>query len=351
MDELNKDKRREVIGAFYKANREKGKSFTVNHFKSMNIGKSTTYRIIERVDNNLSLKRAKGQGRKAVKMHKNKIENFVAFIDGRIGVTQRKVAKKFKISQTYVAKLIKFYRMKRWKRKTRPKVTEKQKILQKIRLNKMRRTIAKPSTKVQIVIDDESYFPIEDKKCSRNDSFYAFDIENVDPNVKYKNVGKFTTKLLVWIAFSSRGFAKPFFMRSRGAINAKTYSKRCIIKRLVPFLREKHSDNNYLFWPDLASSHYANETLKTFNEHNVKFVPKDMNPPNVPQLRPIEDLWAQIKRKVYENDWSTDSIPKLKRRIRKKLKEFSLSMCQSYMRDILTRIRVAADQGVESLIH
>ncbi len=251
----------------------------------------------------------------------------------------------------YVAKLIKFYRMRRWKRKTRPKVSEKQKILQKIRLNKMRRTIAKPSSKVQIVIDDESYFTIEDKKCSRNDSFYAFDIENVDPNVKFKNVGKFTAKLLVWIAFSSRGFAKAFFMRSRGAINAKTYSKYCIIKRLVPFLREKHSDNNYLFWPDLASSHYTKEKLETFKQHDVRYVPKDMNPPNIPQLRPIEDLWAQLKQKVYENDWSTHSIPKLILRIKKKLKEFSPSMCQSYMSDILTRIRFAADNGVESLIH
>ncbi len=177
------------------------------------------------------------------------------------------------------------------------------------------------------------------------------DLENVDPNVKFKNVGKFTAKLLVWIAFSSRGFAKPFFMQPRGAINAKTYSKYCIIKRLVPFLREKHADNNYLFWLDLASSHYAKKTLETFKQHDVRFVPKDMNPPNVPQLRPIEDLWAQIKQKVYENDWSTDSIPKLILRIKQKLKEFSSSMRQSYMSDILTRIRIAADQGVESLIH
>ncbi len=61
MDQLSKDKRHEVICAFYKANRKKRKSFTVNHFKSMNIGKSTKYRIIQRVYNNLSLKRAKGR--------------------------------------------------------------------------------------------------------------------------------------------------------------------------------------------------------------------------------------------------------------------------------------------------
>jgi hypothetical protein len=192
----------------------------------------------------------------------------------------------------------------------------------------MRRTIAKPSSKVQIVIDNESYFPIEDEKCSRNHSFYPFDIENIDLSVKFKNVGKFTAKLLVWIAFSLRGFAKPFFMPFRGAINAKTYSEYRIIKRLVQFLREKHSDNNYLFWPDLASSHCAIETLQTFKQQNVRFVPKDMNPPNVPQLISIEDLWARIEQKVYENAWFTHSIPKLILRIEKKLNEFSPSMYQ-----------------------
>jgi hypothetical protein len=57
MDQLNKDQRREVIGAFYKANREKGKAFTVNHFNSMNICRTTTYRIIKRVDSNFFIEK------------------------------------------------------------------------------------------------------------------------------------------------------------------------------------------------------------------------------------------------------------------------------------------------------
>jgi hypothetical protein len=71
MDQLNKDQRREVVDAFYKANREKGKAFTVNHFNIMNIGRTTTYWTIKRADSNFSLRRGKGQGRKAVKTTKN----------------------------------------------------------------------------------------------------------------------------------------------------------------------------------------------------------------------------------------------------------------------------------------
>ncbi|CAF5166545.1 unnamed protein product, partial [Rotaria magnacalcarata] len=36
------------------------------------------------------------------------------------------------------------------------------------------------------------------------------------------------------------------------------------------------------------------------HEQNIKFVPKQDNPPNVPQARPIEDFWSILAGKVYE---------------------------------------------------
>ena len=37
---------------------------------------------------------------------------------------------------------------------------------------------------------------------------------------------------------------------------------------------------------------------------NVKFVPKRLNPPKVPQARPIENFWGALAKKVYEEDWA-----------------------------------------------
>ncbi len=92
-------------------------------------------------------------------------------------------------------------------------------------------------------------------------------------------------------------------------------------------------------------------TLEAYATHNIKFVPKDCNPPNVPQLRPIEHFWGILKGLVYENDWSTDSIDNLKRRIKEKLKEMDPNLCQRLMKRLLTKIRIAADYGADSLIH
>ena len=48
---------------------------------------------------------------------------------------------------------------------------------------------------------------------------------------------------------------------------------------------------------DLASAHIANNTLD-FLQQQIKFVPKEANPPIVTSLRPIKDFWAILKKAV-----------------------------------------------------
>ncbi len=72
---------------------------------------------------------------------------------------------------------------------------------------------------------------------------------------------------------SEMGISKPFYLES-GNMNAKIYSKECIRKRLVQFIAQYHPDRDIIFWPDLASTHYASLTLQVFQELNIKFVPK-----------------------------------------------------------------------------
>jgi transposase len=48
----------------------------------------------------------------------------------------------------------------------------------------------------------------------------------------------------------------------------------------------------------VASRHYAKDTIQWSNDNSVKFVQKEHNPPNVPEIRPIEKFWAHCKRKL-----------------------------------------------------
>ena len=50
------------------------------------------------------------------------------------------------------------------------------------------------------------------------------------------------------------------------------------------------------------------------------FVPKEINPPNVSQARPIENFWDCLAQKVYEGNWETKMEQQLIRRIECKMK-------------------------------
>ena len=78
-------------------------------------------------------------------------------------------------------------------------------------------------------------------------------------------------------------------------MDSKTYLQECIINRLIPFIEKNHNLNDVFFWPDLASIHYSKNVLE-FLESKLEIVPRNKNPPNVPQTRGIELLWAIYKK-------------------------------------------------------
>ena len=84
---------------------------------------------------------------------------------------------------------------------------------------------------------------------------------------------------------------------------------------LIPFIKKYHSTDLHVFWPDLASSHYANSVQDYLKSEKIEFLPKDMNSANAPKLHPIEDFWGILKQKVYEKGWSAKSIDQFKKKI------------------------------------
>ncbi|KAI6655439.1 hypothetical protein LOD99_2274 [Oopsacas minuta] len=102
-------------------------------------------------------------------------------------------------------------------------------------------------------------------------------------------------------------------------------------------------DDEILFWPDLASSHYSIATRACYKEIRINVVPKEMNPPNVPQLRPIENFWGILKAKIYKGAWEAKSVAQLVNRIKRCLTEMDWTSVQAMMRTCKTNIRKAAD--------
>ena len=76
---------------------------------------------------------------------------------------------------------------------------------------------------------------------------------------------KIEQKVMLYIAVSERGISKPYFKPSGLAINQEIYQNQCLKKILLPYVQKYFRDDNYVFWPDKASSHCALEFLESKN--------------------------------------------------------------------------------------
>ena len=230
------------------------------------------------------------------------------------------------------------------KREKTPKYSDKQKVkakkLSRLLLNHLR------NANCSVVMDDEKYFSFSGHHMPANAGYYSNDKDKCSESVRFAGQQKFAPKVLVWAAISERGISKILIRPQKSpAINAEIYTSECLDQRLLPFLHEYHGDFNYIFWPDLASAHYAKDTVAWMNE-NVNFVAKNINPPNVPQARPIENFWGCLAQKVYEGGWEATTEDQLVRRIKAKIREFNVTFFQTLMRGINGKLRKIADKGV-----
>jgi len=350
MSNLKEEEQRILIANFYNSHISKGKSFTVKYFKTLGISRSTVYNIISRVKNGDSLIRKKGSGRKPYKINNHQKGCIARFVNGKTGISQRKIAKKYSVSQAQVSRILKKKGIKYFKRQNAPASSTKQKVEQIKRLKLLKKKLNESCRHDDLVMDDESYFSFDGFDQPKNRGYYASNNSAVDIEVKYKRREKFPTKLLVWIAISNKGCSDVFFLPKNGSINSEIYTNECILKRLLPFLKNHYPNEDYIFWPDLATSHYSKYTVQFFIQHKIKFIEKQINPPNVPQLRPIEKFWSSLKSKVYENNWTAKNIQQLKCRIKNKLNEFTQDSFSTLLESIRSKISKAAVEGPDSIL-
>lgn len=132
-----------------------------------------------------------------------------------------------------------------------------------------------------VVIDDEKYFTFSNSEQFGNSGYYT-DNKFLSPeDVRFKKICKYESKLLVWIAFSEDGISEPFIQESSNAIDADRYINKFLKPKLFKFIRSWSNDDEYMFWPDLASANYTKKTIESLKANNIVFVSKGDNLPNV----------------------------------------------------------------------
>jgi len=323
------------------------KSEIVKIFKKQNISVSTIYRTIKDCENSVPIKNKSKSGRPRILDQKNVLK-LVASAKDTLGTSTRNLARKYSVSHMTIQRELKRNAIVYRKRKKVPKYTANQ--MEKVRSCCRELRMKHFTSGKVIILDDEKYFTYGNSKLSGNDGFYTDDYQSCPERVKYKGQAKYEPKVLVWCAISEAGISEAFIGHVKAeAVTADVYIQKCLPK-LAKFIEYHHSGEDVIFWPDLASCHYAKKTQEWLQTRNINFVPKRANPPNLPQARPIENFWGMLSHLVYADGWEANSEKQLRMRINRKLKEVTIDVIQAMMRNIKSKLRKIEDNGPLAVI-
>ena len=92
------------------------------------------------------------------------------------------------------------------------------------------------------------------------------------------------------------------------------------------------------------------KTQDFLTQNDTYFVPRDHNPPNSPQIRPIENFFGILKQHVYAGNWSAKSREGLIRRIKKCVAEIDMTMVIKMFQNLKPKIIQANINGLDSLL-
>ena len=247
----------------------------------------------------------------------------------------RDLASKGKTTVGMIQRVKRRNNLKTYKKQKVAKKTEKQIKSVKTRVRKLYRRLNEENIAC-VIMDDETYVKFDFSTLPGPQYYTKRKGTNAKDSIRTIKVEKFGEKALIWQAICSCGRKTPIFV-TKGTINAEIYQKECLKKRLIPFYKSHKVPT--IFWPDLASAHYAKSTLKLLKDNGVKFVEKGENPPNAPELRPIERYWALTKRNLRKSSKPAKNIEDLKKKWLAASSAISNKVVQTLMGGVKRKVR------------
>lgn len=303
--------------------------------KSLKLHAQTVNRVLKRFKETLSIKRKPGAGRKPGAVDPQLTNKVIRSCKQNPSLSDQERAQRFGTSRTNIRKIRYTAAMKSYRVVKRPNRTDKQQRDVKTRSRKLYENFLTKHDGC-CIMDDETYVKLDFSQLPGYNYYVAMMRGSVASQFKFSSHDKFAKKLMIWQAICSCGLKSKVFVTS-ATMTSDLYIKECLQKRLLPFLRAHN--NNAWFWPDLASCHYSRSTLEWFERNGVTIVPKDMNPPNCPQFRPIERYWAIVKRKLKKTKGAARNAATLRNKWNQHAAKVSKGSVQNLMAVISRRVR------------
>lgn len=252
----------------------------------------------------------------------------------------RDISRKCKTSVGMVQRVKKRNGFTTYKKQKAPKRSPKQAESVKPRLRKLYDCIL---TKKQqcIIMDDETYVKFDYSSLPGPQFYTVQKGTDLPKSKKVIAVEKFGLKAMVWQAICECGLkSAPFVTTS--TMTSDVYIEQCLKKSLLPMICLHEGD--VLFWPDLAAIHYSKKSVEWMSENGVSFVEKSMNPPNCPEIRPIEKFWAIMKAKLRKDFKPSGTIDQFRKDWLKASKKIDNTVVQNLMSTVRRKVRKIAKE-------
>ena len=160
-----------------------------------------------------------------LKLPKKNLNNIVKSVNNRCGLSQRKIARRFKVHYSTISRnLQRRTSIVIRKRRKAPKMNNEQ---QQVRARKnCGKLYRKLFNGCDLIMDDEKYFKLTGNNVIGNRYFYSTDPATAPPKVKFQCKTKFEAKVMIWMVMSSKGTSDIYVHKSMQAVNQETYSSR-----------------------------------------------------------------------------------------------------------------------------
>ena len=211
-----------------------------------------------------------------------------------------------------------------------------------------RSILSKRSDKV-IIMDDETYVYYRTDNTGYSKFYTRKKGQKLPLCIACKGVEKYPKKVMIWQFITSTGYiSKPVIINKN--LNGEGYLQ-LMKKKLVPFIKANGGHSKFLFWPDLASCHYAKKVINYLRSEDIDFVDKFENPPSTPELRPIEDFWHLAKMAFHKQPNYPKSMHGFKSKWSRACRNVSPDVVRNMFSTIKKKIRLVGQFGISALIN